>query len=66
MKFLSEIKASSLKIGDSFKLSSNLGKFRKDEQIKLIDILQGSDDIEIILSNGITQDNFFLDPNESI
>jgi hypothetical protein len=64
-KFLNEVKTTSIKRGDKFKLSADLGSFTKGEKIKVIDVIPSDDDIEIVLSNGKIEDSFFIDENDN-
>lgn len=63
--YLNEVKGSSIKKGDTYTLSGNIGKFSKGDKITINDIKPQGDDIELFVSNeeGI-KDTFYLDKND--
>jgi hypothetical protein len=63
---MDEAKASSLSVGDKFKISANLGKFVMGEEVEVISVEPFGNDIRLILSNGKDQDDFYLDRNDEI
>jgi hypothetical protein len=63
---MDEAKASSLSVGDKFKISANLGKFVKDEEVEVISLEPFGNDIKLVLSNGKDEDDFYLDRNDEI
>jgi hypothetical protein len=65
-KYLDEAKVSTISRGDKFTLSSDLGKFKKGEEIEIIDKKPDGDDIKLTLFNGKVKDIFYLDKNDDI
>lgn len=63
---MDEAKASSLSIGDKFKIAADLGKFVMGEEVEVISVEPFGNDIRLILSNGKDQDDFYLDRNDEI
>jgi hypothetical protein len=63
---MDEAKASSLSVGDKFKISANLGKFVRDEEVEVISLEPFGNDIRLVLSNGKDEDDFYLDRNDEI
>jgi hypothetical protein len=57
---MDEAKASSLSVGDKFKMNANLGKFVRDEEVEVISLEPFGNDIRLILSNGKDEDDFYL------
>jgi hypothetical protein len=64
---INEVKAISIKQGNTFTLSDAIGKFKKGEQVTVDKIRSYGNDIELHLSNdkGVT-DTFYLDKNEEL
>ena len=62
---INEVKAISIKIGNTFTLSGEIGKFKKGEVVTVDDVRSSGNDIELHLSNnkGVT-DTFYLDRND--
>lgn len=60
---LFEVKASSLSIGDKFKMAAGLGKFVMGEEVEVSSIEPFGNDIKLVLSNGKDKDDFYLDRN---
>jgi hypothetical protein len=65
-KYLDEAKVSTISRGDKFTLSSDLGKFKKGEEIEIINKKPDGDDIKLTLFNGKVKDIFYLDKNDDI
>ena len=63
---MDEAKASSLSVGDKFKMNANLGKFVRDEEVEVISLEPFGNDIRLVLSNGKDEDDFYLDRNDEI
>lgn len=63
---MDEAKASSLSIGDKFKIAADLGKFVMGEEVEVISVEPFGNDIRLILSNGKDKDDFYLDKNDEI
>ena len=63
---MDEAKAGSLSIGDKFKISADLGKFTMGEEVEVISVEPFGNDIKLILSNGIDEDDFYLDRNDEV
>jgi len=63
--YLNEVKASSIRKGDTYTLSGNIGKFKKGDKVTINDIKPHGNDIELFISNskGI-EDTFYLDKND--
>lgn len=63
---ISEVKAMSIKKGNIFTLSGDIGKFKIGEKVTVDDVKPTGNDIEVHLSNeeGIT-DTFYLDSNDN-
>jgi hypothetical protein len=57
---IDEAKASSLSVGNKFKMNANLGKFVKDEEVEVISLEPFGNDIRLVLSNGKDEDDFYL------
>jgi hypothetical protein len=64
-QYLNEVKATSIRVGNKFKLSNDLGKFKEGEEVHVTKISPFGDDIELHLSNvkGV-KDTFYLDKND--
>jgi hypothetical protein len=64
---INEVKAVQIKVGNTFKISDDLGKFKKGEEVTVDDVeLSGMDFIVTLSnSNGIT-DTFYLDRDDEI
>ena len=64
---INEVKAVQIKVGNTFKISYDLGKFKKGEEVTVDDVeLSGMDFIVTLSnSNGIT-DTFYLDRDDEI
>jgi hypothetical protein len=62
---INEVKAISLKIGQTFTLSGEIGNFKKGETVTVDDVRPFGNDVELHLSNdnGVT-DTFYLDRND--
>jgi hypothetical protein len=63
---MDEAKASSLSVGDKFKISADLGKFTMGEEVKVVSVEPFGNDIKLVLSNGTDEDDFYLDRNDDI
>jgi len=63
---MDEAKASSLSVGDKFKMAANLGKFIEGEEVEVISLEPFGNDIKLVLSNGKDKDDFYLDRNDEI
>jgi len=63
---MDEAKASSLSVGDKFKISADLGKFTMGEEVEVISVEPFGNDIKLVLSNGTDEDDFYLDRNDEI
>lgn len=63
---IDEAKASSLSVGDKFKISANLGKFIEGEEVEVVSLEPFGNDIKLVLSNGKDEDDFYLDRNDEI
>jgi len=63
---MDEAKASSLSVGDKFKIAANLGKFVMGEEVEVISLEPFGNDIKLVLSNGKDEDDFYLDRNDEI
>jgi hypothetical protein len=63
---MDEAKASSLSIGDKFKIAADLGKFVMGEEVEVISVEPYGNDIKLVLSNGKDKDDFYLDRNDEI
>jgi hypothetical protein len=63
---IDEAKASSLSVGDTFKISANLGKFIMGEEVEVVSLEPFGNDIKLVLSNGKDEDDFYLDRNDEI
>jgi hypothetical protein len=63
--FLDEIKAISIKAGEKFTLSGDIGNFKKGDEVTVDSIEPNGDDIQLHLSNdqGI-KDTFYLDKDD--
>jgi len=62
---INEVKAISIRKGETFKISSDIGKFKAGEQVTVDDIRPYGNDIELHLSNDEgTTDTFYLDKND--
>jgi len=64
---INEVKAVQIKVGNTFKISDDLGKFKKGEEVTVDDVeLSGMDFIVTLSnSNGVT-DTFYLDRDDEI
>lgn len=64
-QYLKEVSAVSIKEGNTYILSDDIGKFKKGEKVEVIYVGPWGNDIELILTNnkGI-KDNFYLDRND--
>lgn len=65
-KYLDEAKVSTISKGDKFTLSSDLGKFKKGDEVEILDKKPDGDDIKLTLFNGKVKDVFYLDKNDDI
>jgi len=64
IELLNEIKLSK---GETFKLSSSLGNFKKGDEVTIDDIQTTKHDIELHLTNSKgVKDVFYMDKNEAI
>jgi hypothetical protein len=63
---MDEAKASSLSVGNKFKLGADLGKFVMGEEVEVVSVEPFGNDIKLVLSNGKDQDDFYLDRNDEI
>lgn len=63
---MDEAKASSLSIGDKFKIAADLGKFVMGEEVEVVSVEPFGNDIKLVLSNGKDKDDFYLDRNDEI
>jgi hypothetical protein len=63
---MDEAKASSLSVGDKFKISADLGKFTMGEEVEVVSVEPFGNDIKLVLSNGTDEDDFYLDRNDDI
>jgi hypothetical protein len=63
---MDEAKASSLSVGDKFKIAANLGKFIEGEEVEVVSLEPFGNDIKLVLSNGKDKDDFYLDRNDEI
>ena len=63
---MDEAKASSLSVGDKFKISADLGKFTMGEEVEVISVEPFGNDIKLVLSNGTDEDDFYLDRNDEV
>jgi len=63
---LKEVKATSIKVGNTFTLSGDIGKFKKGEKVTVTKTKPNGDDIELYLKNksGVI-DVFYLDKNDN-
>lgn len=63
--YLNEVKATSIKQGNTFTLSADIGKFVKGDKVTVDEVIPSGNDIELHLSNeaGDT-DIFYLDIND--
>jgi hypothetical protein len=64
---INEIKAVQIKVGSTFNIADDLGKFKKGEEVTVDNVQNSAMDIVVTLSNkaGIT-DTFYLDINDEI
>jgi hypothetical protein len=64
---INEIKAVQIKVGNTFNMSDDLGKFKKGEEVTVDDVQNSAMDIIVTLSNnkGVT-DTFYLDRDDEI
>jgi predicted PolB exonuclease-like 3'-5' exonuclease len=64
---INEVKAISIRVGDTFTLSGDLGKFKKGEEINIDNVQQSAMDFIVTVSNktGDT-DTFYLDRDDEI
>lgn len=63
---MDEAKASSLLVGDKFKIAADLGKFVMGEEVEVVSVSPFGNDIRLVLSNGKDKDDFYLDKNDEI
>lgn len=63
---MDEAKASSLSVGDKFKIGADLGKFVMGEEVEVVSVEPFGNDIKLVLSNGKDEDDFYLDRNDEI
>jgi hypothetical protein len=63
---LFEAKASSLAVGEKFKMSGDLGKFVTGEEVTVVSIKPYGNDLQIVLSNGKDKDDFYVDKNDEL
>ena len=63
---MDEAKASSLSVGDKFKIAADLGKFVMGEEVEVVSVEPFGNDIKLVLSNGKDEDDFYLDRNDEI
>jgi hypothetical protein len=63
---IKEKKASSISVGDTFKLSGDLGKFKTGEEIEVVSVTNSGNDIKLVLSNGPHTDDFYIDRNDTL
>lgn len=65
--YLNEVKAISVKVGDTFKMSDELGEFKRGEEVTVIDVEPSGEDIVVTLRNesGKT-DTFYFDKSDII
>jgi hypothetical protein len=63
---MDEAKASSLSVGDKFKIAADLGKFVMGEEVEVVSMEPFGNDIKLVLSNGKDKDDFYLDRNDEI
>lgn len=65
-KYLNEVKAISIKVGNIFTLSGDIGKFHKGEKVTVDNIKPSGNDIELSLSNETgVKDVFYMDKNDN-
>jgi hypothetical protein len=65
--YLNEVKATSIKQGNTFTLSADIGKFVKGDKVTVDEVKASGDDIELHLSNEAgDKDVFYLDKNDEI
>jgi hypothetical protein len=64
---INEVKAVQIKVGSTFNIADDLGKFKKGEEVTVDDVQNSAMDIVVTLSNnaGIT-DTFYLDRDDEI
>lgn len=67
MKKIEEIKVNTLRVGQEYTISDDIGKFSKGDKVTILSITPYGDDLKIILNNekGI-KDFFILDKNDDI
>lgn len=64
-EYLNEVKATSIKVGKTFTLSNDIGKFVKGDQITVKDIKKSGEDVELHMSNQHgDEDVFYIDKND--
>ena len=64
-QYLNEVKATHIKVGNKFKLPSDLGNFKQGDEVTVTKILLFGNDIELHLSNGKVKDTFYLDKDDN-
>jgi hypothetical protein len=64
---INEVKAVQIRIGKTFNLADDMGKFKKGEEVTVDDVQQSAMDFVITLSNnaGVT-DTFYLDRDDEL
>lgn len=62
---INEVKAISIRPGNTFKLAGDIGKFKRGETVTVDSVNPSGNDVELNLSNeaGVT-DTFYLDRND--
>jgi len=61
---INEVKGDQISVGDIFTLSADLGKFKRENKVKVTSVKPSGNDIVITLTNGTTKDTFYLDKND--
>lgn len=64
-KIVNETKASYIDVGDEYTLSTDSGKLKKGDKVKVTSVKSFGNDISITLTNGKVSDTFTLDRNDT-
>jgi len=66
-KITDEVTASSIGVGEKFRLLADLGKLEKEDKVEATSVKYiGGDEMYITLSNGKVSDTFRLDRNDTL
>ena len=64
---INEVKAVQIRVGNTFNLADDLGKFKKGEEVTVNDVQQSAMDFIVTVSNKAgDKDTFYLDRDDEI